>query len=508
MAPETSRLDWSRAYGTITGLLGATLCVLPFFVTLVPPMADLPAHVLVARIIAEYGSPVLRYSDYFTIDWTVAPTSLFYALFVPLQRWAGPYLDARIYLTIWVVLTWVSVWCLAKVQGHRDPWIAALVTLPLAFCWYVYNGFLPFLMTLPLFAFAVAVWLSPWRPAIKIPALWVLFATLYGFHIVGTAAAATAVGIAVSVQVFMLREHRRQLIEAAVSMIPVVVMTGLYLGGQDGPRATIRYSDALSHIVDVVKFTCASLSDAASLLLLLWLGLLGLLAVYRRRDLKVASPIAIAAFFLAGLSIAMPGSLSALYPAGPRLLPFALVLLIASVRWADLHRASVVLSCLALLASLSLFTARQAVIVDRGFRDILGAAELVTQGSRLLPVIADKFAGSRWTKPYLHAEALVTIARGGSNPYVFAAPHVLTAASPIKYRYVSDAREYAFAYDDNREPADYKGVGTYYDYVLIWGRSPAIAAVIDREMTRAYARGNVTLFARRSEPPDALENER
>jgi hypothetical protein len=488
---------WRGAH--IAGLcaLGVTLCVLPLYAAVVPPMADLPAHVLVARIIAEYTNSIFRYSDYFTIDWAVAPTSLFYVLFVRLQQWVGPYWDARIYLTAWVALVWASVWYLAKVRGAGEPWIAALVSLPLAFSWYAYNGFLPFLMTLPLFAFTIAVWLNDWRPALKVPALWCLFAALYGFHIVGAAAAVAALGVAAAVQVFLLREDRKQLLWATLSVIPVGLMTLLYLGGRQGPRATIRYGDPLNQILDVIKFTCASLSDAASVLMLVWLGSLGLIAIWYRRHLLNARPAFAGAVVLAALSITMPGSLAALYPAGPRLLPFALVLLIASLRWGDMHRPSVVLVSVALLAGLSFFTTRQAMTVDRGYRDVLGAAEIVLPGKRVLPVIADQFAGSRWTKPFLHVEALVTIARGGSNPYVFAEPHVLTAASPIKFRTASDAREYAFAYDDDRDASDYKGVGAYYDYVLLWGKSPDIAEVVGREMTRVYARGNTTLFARR-----------
>lgn len=481
----------------VAGVIGVVLCSLPFYLSVVPPMTDVPAHVLVARIIAEYDDPVLRFSDYFTIEWALAPCVLCYWLLVQLQQLVGPYWDARVYLTIWVLTTWFAVWYLAKVQGQRDPWLAALVALPLAFCWYAYKGFLPFLMTLPLFALSIAVWFADLRPVVKVPLLWALLAMLFGFHIVGTAAAVAVILIGACTQVFILREDRRQLVWAGMSVIPVLLITGGYLLAQESPSATIGYRDLLSQVVDVVKFTAATLDETAAALMLVWLVLLGLVFVVRWRDLTKASPILISAAVLLGLSIAMPGSLGALWPAGPRLLPFAIVLLVAGVRWGELHRMAVVASCVLLLAGLSLFTARRVIDLDRGFRDLLGAADMVRPGTRVLPIVVDQHFGSRWTTPYLHVATIYTMTRGGSNPYVLADPHVLTGASPLKFRHASDARQFAFLYDKNRGAPDYKGVGDYYDYVLLWGASPAIADVLDQEMSRVYARGAATLFARR-----------
>ena len=160
------------------------------------PLADLPAHVLVARVLLNYGNPVLRFSEFFAVQRTAAPTSLFYAFLLPLQKFFGPIMDARVYLTIWVAGIWVGVAYLARVLGRRNPWNAALLALPLAFCGYAYQGYLPFLMGFPLFALAVAIWFNGWKPAFKLPARWIVLALLIGFHIVGAAAAGAAISIA------------------------------------------------------------------------------------------------------------------------------------------------------------------------------------------------------------------------------------------------------------------------------------------------------------------------
>ena len=166
-------------------------------------------------------------------------------------------------MTIWVATTWLSVWYLAKVRRQDDPWVAALAILPISFCWYAYKGFLPFLMTFPLFAIAVALWFGNVRPALKIPVLWALLIVLFGFHIVGAAAAAAAICIAAFIGMFTNDSGRHQLGLAAIAVLPVPVMVGMYLLGESAPSAEISHSGVMSNLVDVVKFTCVTLDNWA-----------------------------------------------------------------------------------------------------------------------------------------------------------------------------------------------------------------------------------------------------
>lgn len=487
----------------IAGAAGVVLGCLPFYVTSVPPMADLPAHVLVARIVLEHGDPVLRYSDFFGIQWAVAPTSLFYVSMLQLQEIFGPVLDARVYLTVWVIAIWSSVRYLARMLGDRDPWTAALAALPLAFCGYAYQGYLPFLMSMPLFALTVAVWLNDWKPAVKIASLWLLFAMLFGFHIVGAAAAAAVVSISAVTRSWQVKERRQELVWAFLSLAPLVLMTGWYLFGQQAPSAVIGYSGVLSQIFDVVKFTVATLSDGAAVLMALWIGALGILFVCHWWHWISTLPLLLGIASLGLLSVVMPGSLGSLWPAGPRLLPFVLLLMIAGMQWPERHRRPVAVACLLLLTGMSAFTTRQALELDRGYRDILAAAELVDHGKRVLPIM-DRPEGSRWISPYLHAGDWVTVWRGGTNPYVLATPYVRTGAAPLAFRHDSDALRFSRPFDRAHDAIYYRGVGAAYDYVLLWGDSPAVAAiaeVIGQEMNKVYERGSARLFARATRPP-------
>jgi hypothetical protein len=459
-------------------------------------MTDVPQHVLVARIILDYGNPALRFSEHFMVEWTLMPTALFYLLFIQLQRIVGYFVDAKIYLTVWVFGTWISVWFLAKARGLRDPWMPALAALPLTFCWYAYQGFLPFLMTIPLFTATITIWINEWEQKKKIALLWGMFIMLFGFHIVGAAAAVAVILIGACAQVFIIRQDRSKLIWAGISVFPAIFLTGIFLFGRRGPKVKVNYNDILSQVIDVIKFTCATLNDVAAVILFVWLCILGIVLVICWRELADSLLIFLAACFLVCLSIAMPGTLGSLWPAGPRLLPFAIILLIVCVQWAKFNRVAVVVSCILFLTGLSFFTSLQVHEIGKEFKGILSVSEMILPGKRVLPILVDKKNGSRWTTPFLNFVSIVTVKQGGSNPYVIAEPFVLTGASPLKYRNPQYDRKYAFMYDKAQQSSNYIGVKNYYDYVFLWGSSPDLENLLSVEMSKVCTQGKATIFVR------------
>jgi len=478
----------------VVGLFAVALGALPFWVTIVAPLDDLPAHVLVARILSEYHNPDLRFAEYFSVEWALAPTSLFYLAMAELQRFVGPFTDARLYLTVFVAAVWISVWCLARAIGDSRPWLAALMAMPIVFCWYVYNGFLPFLMSLPLFVFSIAAWYSNWRPLIKVPVLWLLLALLFGFHIVGAAAAGAVIATAACFQYFLHGRQRATLAWAALTLAPLLAMTAAYMLGHSQPRVGPVFAGVLGQVVDAAKFTVATLDETATFLLLLWLITLGLAVLWRRRDLFSAPHVAGPSLLLLTLAVVMPQSMGALWPAGPRLLPFALVMFVSTLRWSALPRATLAFG-LTLMTALSVFTTRQAIQFDQGYRDVMASAQVIEKGMRVLTIV-DPSTAPRWTVPYRHLGAVVTTFRGGTNPNVFAAPSIVTGATPLKYRSKSDATQYAFLYGQGRKPEDYAGVSSYYDYVLLFGSPAGVADALDREMTRVTVNGLASVYAR------------
>jgi len=492
MQPGQSTHSTSRLF-VLLGVAGVLLGTVPFFVSSVPPMTDVAQHVLVARIVNEIDDPILRYSDYFYIDWAIAPTSLFYVLLASLQKIVGPLWDARIYFATWVVSTWLSVWYLARVRGHRDPWIAASAILPLAFSWYAYKGFLPFLMTMPLFALAVAVWLQPLRPLLKVPLVSTLLLALFGFHIVGAAAAAAVICVSATVDWLLRRSDARPVLLATVAVAPLVLVVGAYMLGSSAPSAYPSSSSIASNLFDAIKFTCITLDNLASVAMLFWVALLGLaFASQYRTWMQHATLLASMACLLA-IAAVMPVSLGSLWPAGPRLFPFVLILLAVCIRWDRLPRGPIAATLVLLLSVLSVSSTRHLVVLDREVRDFTGGAQFVAPGSSVLPILARPYERSLAVDPFWALISAYTVIKGGANPYAFAKPHIATGASPLHFKRESD-RAYAFLYDPPRSPESYIGVSTSYDYVLLWGDAREIAEVLSAEMEVIYASGDATLF--------------
>jgi len=483
--------------------LALALCILPFCVSAVPPMTDVSQHVLVARVVAAYDDPALEFDEHFAIDWSIAPGVLFYVLLSSLQRLVGPYREVQVLLTGWVVATFLSVLWFARVLGQRDPWIPALVVLPLTFCWYVYMGLLPFVMTFPLFAAAMAVWSGRSGPTAKIPAVWVLLVLSFGFHVVGAAATAAAIVVVAIVQAVVAKNERRVLMEAGLAVLPVPVLVGVYFFGRNSPNTDVVYTNPLANVLDAVKFTVMTLNDVSALLLALWVVGLTSLLLITWRDLFARLSVLAAAASLVLLAILMPSDMGALWPAGPRLIPYALVLACACVPWSRFSRFAVVGGCILVLSGLCGFTVRHAYSLGSGFAEFLSGIDVIEPGSTILPVLANPGEGSKWVSPYWSLASAYTVFLGGSNPYVFAAPYVQTGASPLRYLNPERDRRFAFLYGEGKVPEDYRGVSELYDYVLVWRGASALERVLSDEMQVVHRRGGLIVFSgSRSERAD------
>ena len=470
------------------------LVVAPFWSAVVPPMTDVSQHILVARILGQFQNPGLHYPTYFSVRWTGAPTDLFYVLLTILQRWLGPFTDAKVYLSFWAVALWGSVLFLARAFSPSRAWISALLVLPLGFCWYVYMGFLPFVMALPLFATSLGIWYRPIRPMLKVPLLWFVLTMLFGFHVVGAAAAAATIGLdAVWQAVTGDRCGRRAVIEAVVAVLPVPLLILRFLTGANGPRVQISRFDLPRNVLDVLHYTGATLARPAFYVMLAWMAAVGIasLMALRARQIKL-SPFA-GAVLLGILAVLMPVSLGSLWPAGPRLLPFAIILAASAiacpVRWDRWIAPGIV----GLLVTLSALTIQRSRVINRQFQDFLSGAPHVQLGAKVLPILADPSDGSVDISPFWSLAAGYTIMRGGANPYVFAQPYIKTGASPVQYR---DHGKFPYAYLFNPAEPDsaYNGVSCCYDYVLLWGDDAGLERVLGSELHLVYVKGKLRLF--------------
>jgi len=451
--------------------------------------------------VAHFDDPALRFSERLEIVWRIAPTALAYVVLATLDQIAGPWLAAKLYLAGWLLGLVTAERSLLRAVDAPWPDVQALAVLPFAFAWYTYMGFLPFIGTFPLFAWTLAVFLGAPRGAGRTIGLVVLQLAVFGFHVVGAAAA--ALGISVLAGLAWLRGDS-SLPEAAgdaATSAPVALATLLFVGGANGPDVQ-RTADAWTDRVRaMIGFTTGALDDAASPFLVA--GVIGVaagivLALLRTRQLP---RLAVLAAILVGLGLLIPISFGSLWPAGPRLFPFALLAAIGAVRPT---RPMPYFACVALIVAPAACTVwRASEPLDRQYAAYEEAARFLTPGSTFLPVVADPREGSRRIDPFWSIASVLTIRTGAIHPYLFAAPYVRTGASPLRYRWQP---RIAIPYDPLGSPESYRGTSAEYEHVVLWGPLPAIAAVLGEDYEVVFDEPPLMVLRRRGDhasPPRA-----
>jgi len=128
-------------------LIGLSLAAGPLFIGPAPPMTDFCQHALVAHMMNHYEDSQLNYQAYFTRDHSYRTMYLAQLLLSLLERIGGAILGARLFLVLFVALLYLGTYAFARSRKVRGPEWIALGSLPLAFSWPVYSGFLPFVVT-------------------------------------------------------------------------------------------------------------------------------------------------------------------------------------------------------------------------------------------------------------------------------------------------------------------------------------------------------------------------
>jgi hypothetical protein len=239
--------------------------------------------------------------------------------------------------------------------------------------------------------------------------------------------------------------------------------------------------------------------------MLAWLVAIGAAGLWQWHRGRLPAWLVACVALLATASVLLPASLGALWPAGPRLFPYALILLVSGLSWPRRYARGVGLAALVVVLGMNLANGLKARALDREFRSFLSAVDLVDPGSKLLPILVDPYAGSKSIWPFWSLPSAYNVYRGGASPYVFATPYVKTGASPLQYRH-RDEFGYAFLYEPGQPASAYRGVAGAYDYVLVWGVDPDLDAVLGRELALVHRDGAFRLYA--APAPERAERKR
>lgn len=89
-------LQPAKFEAVIVGLLLAA-SLAPFVVPAIPVATDLPKHLFVARVYADYHHPAFRFSEYFERLPRAVPTFLVTLLLAPAMKVVEPYTAGKLF---------------------------------------------------------------------------------------------------------------------------------------------------------------------------------------------------------------------------------------------------------------------------------------------------------------------------------------------------------------------------------------------------------------------------
>ena len=466
----------------------------PFVAVSIPPMTDLPQHVLVGQILLHFDDPTLGYRNFFALDAGFRPLVVPHLFLAGLQVLAGPVGGAKLFLALFVVLTYLATWALLASARVSRPVVMATAVLPLCMSGLVYMGFLPFVLSYPLYALLLGVWLRLESSLLRTAVGAALLLMLFICHLVGAVVGAFAILVLSLAGWWRTRSGFPVLARDLAALVPVTCAVLWFVFLQDHPsNLHVRFNGPVDAVKAFLVYNLSALSGAATRINAL--GLVALcaaaLASVRRGDADERLVNATLALILVGLIA--PISIGILWPAGPRLFPFAYLTALTLLH----PRQRGVTVFMSLIATVVVLDAglivRRSLEIDRDYARFLSGTQSVAAGSRILPLLDVTFDRSGPILPFWSAGSLYTVARGGSHPYVFARPHWRTGGDVLHYL---DYAPYthAFLYEQDVAPERYRGAAKSYDFVVAWNAAPALDAVLGEEFRLVHEDGPLHIY--------------
>ena len=135
----------------------AMFCALPLRRPSLPPLRDLPGHMLTYKVALDLAhSPILQ--RYYTLHWSVMGNLGVELLAIPLAKLVGLEPAVKLILLCVPPLTAAGfLWVAREVHGRIPP--TALFAVPLAYCYPFHFGFANFVLSMALAFLAFALWL-------------------------------------------------------------------------------------------------------------------------------------------------------------------------------------------------------------------------------------------------------------------------------------------------------------------------------------------------------------
>ena len=459
----------------LLGLLAAGALV-PIWIAPLPPLQDLPNHLLKADLLQRW----LRGGDWdeevYALNLKLLPNYALYAGLLSLAPLFGLMAAAKIFLSLIVVgLPWSAYAFLRR--ANPENVLFALAVPAINFPLFLMMGSLNFCLALAVYLGALAIFLSErrpeWRASLGFAAAATLLYFTHGFvfvALVGTVGCLTVIA-----------DQRRRL-RRVVGLLPGMLCfsttlaeslkTGAPASGSVRPYfAGVGWHSLRTALVWLLNphgwgydtfFVLAWLGVLGCCYLLALAGALGCLRERRKlsdclgaNSWLIIGTLLILSFFLT------PVQFGEWSHARPRFVPLAVLCLLAAFRLPSrkaLRLAVIVVFVLTALA-IDARNSQEFLVQGAKVREYVGAMDVVEPGAAMLPVTNPE--KELKYSPNLHSWAYYSITRGGWSPYM----HAQTTHNPVIYRVLPwGPGEEAGLGDQN----DLRRIAACYDYVLLW----------------------------------------
>jgi hypothetical protein len=391
----------------------ALFCTLPLLWPALPPLIDLPGHLVAYKSeLDRANSPYLQ--QWYTLHWAPMGNLGVNLAVVPLARLFG--LEPAVKLIVLAMPAMIVagfLWVAREVHGRIPP--SALFAVPLAYCYPFVFGFLNFMLSMALCFLAFGLWLRlgrlerlRLRAALFVPisvAVWL--AHTFGWGILGVMAFAAE----------WTREagRGRRWPEAAVRggvhclpLLPPVVLMLIWRSGDVAgeTRGWFRVVPKVNYILYALRDRWAWV-DIPSILVVLAL----IAAPFVSKRFRLAPAPAGAAAFLFLLYLLLPQRIFGSSYADMRIMPFALAVTLLALKPPASAAKWLAWGGLAFIGARIAAETASFALYSRSWQRELQALEHVPRGAKLVSFVGTPCRGE-WTMTRLdHLPGLAAVRR-------------------------------------------------------------------------------------------------
>ncbi len=462
------------------------ILLLLILITLIPvwtfryfPSQDGPLHLYNAYVLKNYSAPHYSFSSYYKINSLLLPNVLADLLLLILVNIFPVLLAEKVFLSLYVLLfTWGIIYFLNSINKKDNLFIIAPVFI---YNLFLFFGFYNFLLSVPIFLFALGFW---FRHSARAGPAGILLGNALAFVLYLSHLYSWAVYVVALLFIFLITEKFRGLLKSLLWIMPTLILFLLvfFINKLQSPDQTLFYSPIVNRFsmlllpVFLRYFANIEIILAGSLLLFFVVGIIARRAEWlndRQESLVLFVLLLTIIYFFCPYWYGAAGYINVRLP----LFIFLLLTPVISLKpGSKLRVLSVMYLCVFTVVHVILIE-RMSTIYNKGITEFTSGLKWVKRNSVILSIVKDRHGPSRWIAPYSHAYCYYLLATNSINPYHNDGNIPATELAAIEKMSIMQLKE------NHRNLRQVKFKSSLidqqnslrnYDYILIWDKMPNI----------------------------------